>query len=166
MATNDILIDAFGRIKEVVHATANGLDDDALLFRPSGEANSIAWLLWHLARVQDDHMSELAGHEQTWTTDGWYDEFGLPFDKSATGYGMTSDEVGDVKASAALLTGYYDAVHEKTTMYLKSLNEKDYDKIIDTNWDPPVTVAVRIVSVIEDDLQHCGQAAYVKGLLK
>lgn len=166
MATNDILIDEFERIKEIVHQTAKDLDDEALTYRPGDDANSIAWLLWHLARVQDDHMSELAGHEQTWTTDGWYDKFGLPFDKSATGYGMTSDEVGDVKASADLLTGYYDAIHDKTIAYLRTLDDKDCEKIIDTSWDPPVTVAVRIVSVIEDDLQHCGQAAYVKGLLK
>ena len=165
METNKILIDAFERIKEVVHDAVTGLNDGQLVFRPEKDANSIAWLVWHLSRVQDDHMSELADHEQTWTADNWYDKFDLPFDESATGYGQSSSEVARVKAPADLLIGYYDAVHNQTIEFLQSLDEKDYEKIVDTNWNPPVTMAARIVSVISDDLQHCGQAAYVRGLV-
>lgn len=165
MGTNEILIDAFGRVKEVVHDVADGLNDGQLAFRPSDMTNSIAWLLWHLTRIQDDHISELAGREQAWIDDGWYDKFNLPFDKSATGYGQNSREVGEVQASANLLIGYYDAVHERTIAFLQTLDKKDYEKIVDTNWDPPVTAAVRLVSVLSDDLQHCGQAAYIKGML-
>src|ERR1700757_4950064 len=139
MVTNDLLIDAFGRIKEEVHHAVNGLDDDRLLYRPNGSGNSIAWLIWHLARIQDDHMAELAEHEQVWTTESWYDKFGLPFDKSATGFGQSSEEVSDVKATTELLTGYYDAVHEKTIEFIKTLDDKDYQKIVNTRWVRPVS---------------------------
>ena len=165
MDINDILIDAFERIKGVVHRSAEGLSDKQLTERPNSTGNSIAWLLWHLTRVQDDHVSELAGKEQVWTAGGWYEKLGLPFDASATGYGHTSKEVAKVTASAELLVGYYDAVHEKTVEFIKNLKPHDYEKIVDTNWDPPVTLAVRLVSVLSDDLQHSGQAAYVRGLL-
>ncbi|HUO61829.1 MAG TPA: DinB family protein [Candidatus Bathyarchaeia archaeon] len=164
MEMNDILIDAFARIKEVVHDVVDSMSEDQLVFRPAKDANSIAWLIWHLTRVQDDHMSELAERQQTWTTEGWYDKFNLPFNESATGYGHTSAEVEQVRASAKLLAGYYDAVHKQSVQFLTGLNDADYHKIIDTNWEPPVTMAVRIVSVITDDLQHVGQAAYIKGL--
>lgn len=165
MGTNEILIDAFSRIKEVVHDTVEGLDNEDLAYRPAKDANSIAWLAWHLTRIQDDHIAGLIGHEQTWTANGWYDKFGLPFDKNSTGYGHGSSDVAQITVDGKLLLGYYDAVHAKTIGFIETLNEKDYDKIVDKRWDPPVTMAVRIVSVISDDLQHAGQAAYIRGLL-
>ena len=165
MGTNEIIIDAFGRIREVVHETVNGLTDKQLTYRPAKDANSIAWLLWHLTRVQDDHMSELADHEQIWTAGDWYDKFGLPFDKVATGYGQSSSEVAQVKTGADLLLEYHDAVYKETVRFIRTLKTDDYGEIVDRNWNPPVTMAVRIISVISDDLQHCGQAAYVRGLL-
>lgn len=166
MQTNEILIDAFERVKEVVHASIKGLGEAQLSMRPDETGNSIAWLVWHLARVQDDHIAELKGAEQIWTGTDWSSRFDLPFDDKATGYGHTDQEVSLVVASESDLAGYYDAVHEATIEYLKSLKESDYNEIVDDNWDPPVTRAVRIISVLSDDLQHAGQAAYVRGLIK
>jgi hypothetical protein len=165
MTTQDLLLDGYGRIKEVVHHAVEGLNADDLAFRPSLTANSIAWLVWHLARVQDDHIADAAGQRQVWE-DGWADRFGLPFAKDATGYGHTSQEVAGVKADAAILLGYYDAVHEATVKYVGGLQSTDYDKVVDEGWEPPVTLGVRLISVLSDDLQHAGQAAYIRGLLK
>ena len=39
------------------------------------------------------------------------------------------------------------------------------DRVVDRTWDPPVTLGVRLVSILDDDTQHAGQAAYVRGLL-
>lgn len=165
MTTTDLLMDAYERIQTQVHAVLKGLDRAQLAYRPGAEANSIAWLVWHLARVQDDHIAELAGTPQCYVADGWAKKFDLPFDDTETGWGHTSDQVAQVKADAATLRGYYDAVHAATCAYLKTLGPKDYDQIIDRSWDPPVTRGVRLVSVLSDDLQHVGQAAYVRGLL-
>ena len=160
-----LLEDAFDRIKQLVSGIADGLTEEQLATRVSDDANSIAWLLWHLTRVQDDHVAEVAGHEQVWTAEGWYDRFGLPFDPSAHGYGQSSREVAQVRVGAELLIGYHDAVHAKTIEYVRGLTGADLDRVVDDNWDPPVTLGVRLVSVISDDLQHAGQAAYVRGLL-
>lgn len=165
MTTNDILIDAFDRVMEVVHRTVDGLRVEQLTYRPGKDANSIAWLIWHLTRIQDDHIAGVIGHEQVWTTQEWIVKFGLPFTAVATGWGQTSDDVAKVQADAKLLMGYYDAVHAVTVEYLRGLKAADYERIVDKNWDPPVTLAVRLVSVLDDDLQHVGQAAYVRGLL-
>lgn len=164
MVSNELIIDAFERVKEVVHQTAEGLGIDELTYRPTHMANSIAWLIWHLTRIQDDHIADLTGEKQVWTT-GWFDKFNLPFKETATGYGQTSDKVAAVQVSADLLIDYYDAVHDTTIDYLNTLKDKDYEKIVDERWDPPVTLAVRLISVVADDLQHVGQAAYVRGLL-
>jgi uncharacterized damage-inducible protein DinB len=165
MSVADVLADAFGRIHAVVHEVVDGAKPDDLAFRPDGAANSIAWLVWHLTRVQDDHLAAAAGAGQVWTARGWAERFGLPFDHSATGYGHGSADVAAVRvASGELLTGYYDAVYEETVEFVRGLTDADLGRVVDRSWDPPVTLGVRLVSVIADGLQHAGQAAYVRGI--
>jgi hypothetical protein len=167
--TADLLIDSFERVREAVHDAVDGLSPAELTARPGGDGsgNTIAWLIWHLTRIQDDHIAGAAGTEQAWSADGWADRFGLPFRTSETGYGHSPEEVGAVQVrSADLLTGYYDAVHDRTVAYVEALSDADLDRIVDERWDPPVTLGVRLVSVICDDLQHVGQAAYARGLIE
>jgi uncharacterized damage-inducible protein DinB len=161
-----VLRDLFSRVETNVHGAVDGLDDAALAHRVGGDANSIAWLVWHLTRVQDDHVAEVAGTEQVWTAQGWAARFALPFDVEATGYGQGGDEVGAVRVGADLLLGYYDAVHEQTLQYLDRIGEDDLDTIVDRRWDPPVTLGVRLISVADDDIQHAGQAAFVRGVVE
>jgi hypothetical protein len=171
MTIAELLTDAFGRIREVVHRAVDGLTPGQLAYRPESEANSIAWLVWHLTRIQDDHIADVASTGQVWTStrDGttWADRFGLPFAVTATGYGHGPEAVAAVQVkSGDLLTGYYDAVHEETIKYVRGLKDSDLDRIVDESWDPPVSLGVRLVSVISDDLQHAGQAAYLRGLIE
>lgn len=167
MTSAHLLTDAFDRIRGVVHAAAGGLSPEQLAFRADGDANSIGWLVWHLTRVQDDHVSDVAGAAQAWTDDGWADRFGLPFDPSDIGYGHGSGDVAAVRVeSAELLTGYHDAVHARTVEYVSGLADDDLARVVDRSWDPPVTLGVRLVSVVSDDLQHAGQAAFVRGLVE
>lgn len=165
MNTSELLIDAFGRIQEVVHEAVDGLDDKTLGTRPDEAGNSIAWLIWHLTRIQDDHLADAGGYEQVHTAGGWAERLGLRFHAADTGYGHTSDEVAAVQLSAEQLTGYYEAVHARTLEYLTDLSDDELDRIVDRRWNPPVTLGVRLISVISDDLQHAGQAAYVRGLI-
>jgi uncharacterized damage-inducible protein DinB len=165
MRSHEVLTDGYGRIREEVHAVLDGISVEDLHARPTPGANSIAWLIWHLTRVQDDHVADAAGREQVWLAKGWAERFGLPLPAADTGYGHSARQVGEVRvASAELLLGYYDAVHEQTLEFLAGLDDKALDAVIDTRWDPPVTLGVRLVSVLSDDLQHAGQAAYVRGL--
>jgi uncharacterized damage-inducible protein DinB len=164
--TSEILIDTFERVRSAVHETIDGLDQEQLKARPAANANSIGWMVWHLTRVQDDHIAGLADREQAWLSDGWCDRFALPYEREAHGYGQTPEETAAVDVSAELLGGYYEAVHKETCDYIATLTEDDFDRVVDDSWDPPVTLGVRIVSVIADDLQHVGQAAYVRGLVE
>lgn len=165
VTATEILADGFDRAHQVALATVKGLTDDELTARLDPDANTVAWLVWHLARVQDDHVADVAGLEQVWTADGWHERFALPFEPGAIGYGQSSKEVGQVRASADLLTGYLDAVAGQTQRYVGQLTAADLARVVDERWDPPVTLAVRLVSVISDDLQHAGQAAFVRGVL-
>jgi hypothetical protein len=163
MKTADLLADAFGRIQEVVREAVDGLTRDQLALRIDPEANSISWLVWHLARVQDDHVAGAFGLPQVWTEQGWAKRFALPLADLDIGYGHSPAEVGQVELAADELLGYFDAVHAQTLGAVSAVTEDDLERVVDANWDPPVTLGVRLVSVISDDLQHAGQAAYLRG---
>ncbi|TGN63896.1 DUF664 domain-containing protein [Nocardioides eburneiflavus] len=164
MDVRGVLTEAFGRVTEIYDEVADGLDEDALAHRPGGEGNSIGWLLWHLARVQDDHVAALAGESQVW--EQWQERLGLPNGTDDIGYGHTSEQVDAVRITdPELLTGYHREVTLATARYLQTVDERELEREVDQRWDPPVTAGVRLVSIVSDCLQHLGQAAYVKGLL-
>lgn len=166
MTTAELLADALGRIREAVHEATDGLAPDQLAYRPEPTANSIAWLIWHLTRIEDDHIADVAGTDQVWTAAGWARRFDLPFDDAAHGYGQGPDEVAAVRVkSGELLTGYHDAVYQQSLGFVATVTDADLDRIVDERWDPPVTLGVRLVSVVSDALQHAGQAAYLRGLI-
>ena len=161
-----LIIDALDRVRETVHDAVAGLDRDRLAERLDGSANSIAWLVWHLTRIEDDHVAGVAGREQVWHTDGWHDRFALPLDRDDHGYGHTDEQGAAVVADADLLLGYHDAAHAAAVDYLRGVPDTELDRVVDTRWDPPVTLAVRLVSVVNDCTQHSGQAAFVAGVLQ
>ena len=159
-----LLRDCFDRIAASVAELCDGLTDRVATFRPDPEANTVSWLLWHLSRIQDDHVSHAANRSQVW--EHWRKRFDLPFAEDATGYGQTAAEVAAVRPAPELLAGYHTDVHDMTSRYLATLSAAELERIIDRSWDPPVTVAVRLVSVIEDCQKHLGQAAYVRGVAR
>ena len=164
MTSAELLTDAFGRVRETVHEAVDGLSAAQLAARLDDDANSIAWLCWHLARVQDDHVADAFGVEQVWLR--FADRFELPFRAGATGYGHSSAQVAAVRVSSGdLLTAYQDAVHAQTVALVSGLTDADLSRVVDERWDPPVTLGVRLVSVISDGLQHAGQAAFGRGVL-
>ncbi len=166
MHSAELLEDAFGRVQGIVHRVLDGMTAADLTFRADDRANSIGWLIWHLTRVQDDHVADAMGTEQVWLADTWHERLALPFDRLATGYGHTADDVAAVRVEPELMAGYYDAVHARTVGYVRALSDDDLDRVVDENWNPPVTLGVRLVSVISDDLQHAGQAAFIRGLVE
>jgi uncharacterized damage-inducible protein DinB len=163
---SDLLVETFDRLPRLVRSAVQGLTPEQLHWTPGPRANSVGWLVWHLTRIQDDHVADLLGEDQLWVQDDWPGHFGLDADPSDTGYGHSSEEAAAVRPdSASVLVRYYDAVAARTRDLLRGLTDADLDRVVDTAWDPPVTLGVRLVSVANDDLQHAGQAAYVRGLL-
>lgn len=163
----ELLIDHFGRVDGLVHDVVDGLTEDDLARRPDGPdgtGNPIGWLVWHLLRVQDDHVAEAFGTGQVWIDAGWAERFGLPLDPHDTGYGHTREQVDAVRTTAGLLAGYGEAVHARTVAHLASLTDADLARVLPPTYGEGVTLGARLVSVLGDDLQHAGQAAYLRGL--
>lgn len=168
MECRDLLIDGYGRIKEILDRTVQGLTLEQLTYRPEEEANTIAWLTWHLSRVQDGHMSDLIGTPQAWVSEGWHAKFDKPANPADTGFRYTADQVAAVRpASAQLLAAYHEAVYARTVNYLKGLSTTDLDRVLnEPQWNPMPTLGVRLISVLSDNLQHAGQAAYLRGIIE
>jgi uncharacterized damage-inducible protein DinB len=161
-----VFLELFARVPTIAHEAAEGLDAEQLAATPATGANSIGWLVWHLARVQDHYISEYLGEPQLWATGDWAAAVGLDPDPGNTGYGHSPADVAAVRPTGpAAVLDYLDAVDERTRSYLGGITARSLDRIVDPRWDPPVTLGVRLVSVADDCLQHAGQAAYVRGLL-
>jgi|SRR4051794_35794079 len=164
MDARELLVDTFGRIRELYVDLPDGLDVETAHQRPGGAGNSVVWLMWHVARLQDDHITGLSGGQQAWL-DGWAERFGLPFEPHDIGYGHSSDDVDAVRVNdLQLLVDYHEVAHRLTLEYLDSADAEELDRVVDRNWNPPVTAGVRLVSLLGDCLQHLGQAAYLKGM--
>lgn len=161
-----LLLELYGRIPPLARHAVEGLDRDQLTWSPAPRANTIGWLVWHLARVQDGHVSEILATDQLWVERGWAGRFGMDPDPDNSGYGHSADEVAAVRPdSAETLLAYLDDVDQRTRSMLAAVTAEDLDRIVDRRWNPPVTLGVRLVSIADDSLQHAGQAAYVRGLL-
>lgn len=162
-----VYVEMFGRISGHVRRAVDGLDAEQLRTSPAPGTNPVGWLVWHLTRVQDHHVAELVGEEQIWISGGWAPRFGLAPEADNTGYGHDEDDVAAVRPEGAeVLVGYYDAVAQRTRRLLEHVTASELDRVVDERWDPPVTLGVRLVSIADDDIQHAGQAAYVRGLLR
>ena len=168
MNWQQLMTDGYGRIMEVLQRALDGLTQEELDRRPDPDCNSIGWLAWHLTRVQDDHIADLEGEEQLWIRDGWCDRFGRPTDPSDVGWGHTPEQVAAFRSpDAETLLAYHGAVSERTKQFFATLSEADLDRELnEPRYQPLPTVGVRIISVMSDNLQHAGQAAYLRGLFR
>jgi hypothetical protein len=166
MDVASLLADLYGRIPPLAHHAVDGLDADQLCWRPSADANPIAWLVWHMARIQDAQVAPLLDSGQLWVDGPWAARIGIDPDPANTGFGHTSEQVGTIRPDAPdVLLDYLGQVDARTQDWLRGLTDDDLDVIVDRRWDPPVTLGVRLVSIADDGIQHAGQAAYVRGLL-
>src|ERR1700733_2995591 len=168
MTSAELLVDGFGRIRETGGELLSGLPPEQLAYRIDADANPISWLVWHLTRVQDDHVAKAFGAAQVWSSGGWAKRFGLPEGTMETGYGHTTGHVaavGSAVASAELLSGYHEESCAQTVRLVSAVTDADLDRVVDTRWTPPLTLGVRLVSVLNDDMMHVGQATYAHGIV-
>lgn len=165
MTSADLLADLFKRVRDIVHRVVDGLTPDDLTVRLDSEANSIGWLMWHLTRIQDDHVAGVAATEQVWASSGWATRFDCRSvsrhrlrPHPPTGCGCHQHR----QHAARVLRGCPrdDAPVRAATD--RNRPRSGRGRAV----DPPVTLGARLVSVVADDLQHAGQAAYIRGILE
>ena len=168
MEWQELIIDGYGRILQVLEEALDRLTQDDLNQQPRPDCNSMGWLTWHLTRVQDDHIASLMGKDQLWTSEGWHARFNRAPEPKDIGFGHSSKDVAAFQSpDVKTLLGYHRAVLERTKGYIATLSLSDLDRELNEPWYKPLpTVGVRLISIMSDSLQHAGQIAYLRGLLK
>lgn len=162
MAETGVLLDGFTRVHDSLHRTLVDLTEAELIQEPHPP---IGWLAWRLTRIMDSNASRLWGREQLWIGDGWAARFAMPpepadFGRAAT---HTREQVRAFRASSKLLLDYHDATYERMKAFLATLSAADLARELDEpQYQPLPTVAVRIVSVLENAMVNEGQIAYLK----
>ena len=149
-----LLIDAAGRAQERLLQALDGLSPEQINRIPAPEVapsiKSLAWLVWHVAREMDFQIADLLGVEPLYFSEGWGDKFALDLPPDTQDWKHTPSEAAKVMVTDIQLLRDY-------------LSRGD---IIDESWDPPVTRAARLVSIVDDAIMHSGQAIYVKRLIR
>ena len=168
MDWQELLTDGYGRILQALEKALDGLTQDDLNQQPHTDCNSMGWLTWHVTRVQDHHIADLMGEEQLWLKDGWHLRFNRASDPSDTGFGHSAEDIAAFKLpDVETLLEYHRAVLGRSKRYITTLSTSDLDRELNEPWFQPLpTVGVRLISVMSDNLQHIGQVAYLRGLLK
>jgi len=166
MEAKDIVTDALERIRGILHRTLAGLTLDDIQRQPTPDSNSIAWLTWHLTRVQDNGISGLFDQEQAWISQGWHAQFGMAPDPDNEGQGHTPEQVAAFRApSIQTLLDYHDSVSSRSKNFVGGLTTTDFNRELnEPQYQPRPTVGVRLVSILSDNLQHAGQVAYLRGV--
>jgi hypothetical protein len=165
MDGTELIIDALGRVQRILHRSLEGLNRETVNARPAPHANSMAWLAWHLTRIQDDHVSDIGGVPQVWLSGDWPSRFGRAAEPKETGQGDTPEQVAALAVDGPdLLLAYHDAVYAQSRDVIARLTPADLERELDEpQYTPLPTVGVRLVSVVSDNTQHAGQVAYLRG---
>ncbi|MDO4232156.1 MAG: DUF664 domain-containing protein [Lautropia sp.] len=170
MKLQELLIDMAERPRERILGVLDGLTPAQANAFPvealAPSIKSITWLAWHTAREQDLQIADLSGRDPVWISEGWRERFALDLPDDTEDWHHTPAEAAKVVVpDVELLRGYLNAATDATIRYLRSLSAASLDEVIDRNWTPPVTRAVRLVSILDDASMHSGQAVYARRLL-
>ena len=168
MKWQQLLVNIYQRMSREIEQILDGLTAEDLRKRPSPGANPIGWLIWHATRSMDRTIGDAILGEQLWISEGWHQKFSLPPDPLNTGYGHTDAQVDNLKIpDVQTLLDYHRAVMKVMLNYLEHLSEDDLDKEHPFSVEPGAERAfyLRILANVHD-IQHIGQAGYVRGLIK
>ena len=167
MESASLVVDALGRVREMVQDALKDLSPEELMSPPKPH---IAWLVWHIARVQDANFSGLMERQQLWITDGWHARFGMPPEPRdyGSGHRQTRAQVeAFICTDKPLLLGYLNAVWAQTKNYLATVSNADLNRVLnEPQYQPLSTLSVRLASVINCNTRHAGQIEYLRGLVK
>ncbi len=151
--------------EEYVNDAIKKLSQDELAWRTKPHSNSIAFLMWHLARVEDLWINRiLKGGKEIYEAEGWYKKYKTEIQDNGAFFDEAKLKAWPVP-TLKLLKEYAAAVRQTTLAYLKTLNEKDLDEPRDFTWMKG-TNGTALSHLISEIGEHSGQIGYIKGIMK
>ena len=173
MQLKDFAEQTFEEIGVRLNRALEGLTFEELNWRPRPEANSIAFIVWHVSRVEDGWFQHFVQDTtQVWLAERWHERFGLP--EGSSGFGYSVEQLAEFPALREEdLRGYFDAVRKSTLACLKEMTETDLDRVPGRSPFPDsasssrfaeFTVARMFRQLIGEEYQHLGHVNYIRGL--
>lgn len=142
-----------------------GLTDAELYWQASLETNTIVWLVWHMARVEDNWINGvIAGGDSVWDSGGWAAKTGIT--SEGNGYSNTMDEVRVLpEVAVSDLLDYYDDVRDAAFEVIDGMSEQDVSNEY-SHRKGTITWGWILGHVIVEESQHLGQVALIRGIIR
>ena len=155
--------ECFGKLNQAL----DGLTDDEMRWKPTLESNSIDWMVWHMARVEDNLVNYvLQNRASIWERDGWGERLGIA--TTSAGAGMTVHEIramGRINVPAVM--EYYRSVRQETSDYFENImQEDDLSRVIEHTSFRGVTGAWVLGRLLCEEAEHLGQIEYLRGIMR
>ncbi len=166
MSTTTLYADAIRRSDADLHRALDDLSTEELKKQPAGqESNPIGWLVWHLTRTRDNISASIVGDTPIWETGDWGARFGM--DGEVPRFAPEEVHLFDPKDYETLV-GYFDAVAEKSLEIVEALPEEDMGRLVQSTIPgrPAQPITSRLAVILNDNIQHVGQIAYLRGLIR
>ncbi len=163
VAIDSGLNEAFDKLKRAL----DGLSEDELHWRPALESNTIDWMVWHMARVEDNWVNvRLRESESIWDRDGWAERCGVEVPDN--GYGQSAEEIRAIPPfNVPLVMDYYAAVRQGTTDYFENeMQEEDLNKEVPHARYDPINYAWVLGHLLCEEAEHLGQIEYLRGMMR
>ena len=143
----------------------NGLTPAELRWQPTLASNPIAWIVWHMARVEDRWVNRvLSGGVELWISEGWHKKFGMT--EEAHGYGETMEQVRAMPDLAMFeLLAYFDAVRKSTLAHLERMTPEQLGATYPHSRLKGITGAWILGHILVEESQHLGQVAFIRGVI-
>ena len=152
---------------EKLERTLDGLSEDEFHWRPALESNTIDWMVWHMARVEDNWINtRLRETVSIWDRDGWGER--IDVGESGNGYGQTAEEIRATPAfDVPLVMEYYRAVRKGTTDYFENeMQVEDLKKEVTHSRYDPISYAWVLGHLLCEEAEHLGQIEYLRGMMR
>ena len=166
MGATDIYLEAIKRSDADLRRALEGLTTEDVRKQPAGEgSNPISWLVWHLTRTRDNISSSIVGRKPLWESEGWGAKFGMS--DGIPSFKPDNVHTFDPK-SIETLTGYFEAVAANSLKIIEGLQESDMSRMVESTIPgrPAQPVVGRLAVILNDNIQHVGQVAYLRGLIR
>ncbi len=152
---------------EKLNRALDGLSEDELSWQPTLESNSIDWMVWHMARVEDNLVNVvLQKRVPIWERDGWGKCLGIAY--TGAGAGMTMDEIramGGIDVPKVM--GYYRSIRKETSGYFaNAMSEDDLSRVIEHTNFRGWTGAQILGRLLCEEAEHLGQIEYLRGMMR
>ena len=163
MEAKEMILKSLEQSQGYLATALDGLTQEEVSWSPGVECNSIAFILWHMTRVEDFFVNRVIRRQtELYEAEGWREKLGIP--AGGTGYHYTVEQLQAWPVpKLEVLRGYTNSVREKTLAFLQSVTAEKLSEVArpDRSSD---TIGALLSRASTEIALHVGQIAYLRGV--